>query len=66
METMEHRESTQMSSKSKGWFIGLVIFAEVLAIAAVIITGVWLGEYRGGFAWQVCYSRKSMSYLKSV
>lgn len=33
-------------------FMPLVVFAEFCGAVAVILTGVWMGHYRGGFAWQ--------------
>ncbi|KAK5856843.1 hypothetical protein PBY51_008411 [Eleginops maclovinus] len=32
-------------------FAGMVGAAQVLGLASVVLTGVWMGHYRGGFAW---------------
>ncbi|KAK5885628.1 hypothetical protein CesoFtcFv8_019323 [Champsocephalus esox] len=32
-------------------FAGLVGGAQVLGLASVVLTAVWMGHYRGGFSW---------------
>ncbi|XP_013874864.1 transmembrane ascorbate-dependent reductase CYB561 [Austrofundulus limnaeus] len=32
-------------------FAGLVATSQVLGLVSVVLTGVWMGHYRGGFAW---------------
>lgn len=31
-----------------GWLVGL---SQVLGLVSVVLTGVWMGQYKGGFAW---------------
>lgn len=38
--------------RSRGvMFLCLVGASQVLGLASVVLTGVWMGHYRGGFAW---------------
>ena len=32
-------------------FTALVILTQVIGLAMVILVGVWMGNYRGGFSW---------------
>ena len=32
-------------------FFLLVVLSQILGLAAVLLTGIWMGEYSGGFAW---------------
>ena len=44
-------ESPQHAVRGLGslpWYVG---GSQVLGLACVVITGVWMGHYRGGYAW---------------
>lgn len=48
-QTME--DSPQRSVRGQGalpWYVG---GSQVLGLACVVITGLWMGHYRGGYAW---------------
>lgn len=40
------------------WFPWLVLCAQILGLGSVILVAVWLGQYRGGFAWQSDVSKE--------
>ncbi|XP_075998929.1 transmembrane ascorbate-dependent reductase CYB561 [Genypterus blacodes] len=39
------------SGPTRSGFVWLVGGSQVLGLASVVMTGVWMGHYRGGFAW---------------
>ncbi|XP_007905533.1 transmembrane ascorbate-dependent reductase CYB561 [Callorhinchus milii] len=45
---MENGLMDQPSRAQLPWFIAL---SQVIGLSVVVITGVWMGHYRGGFAW---------------
>lgn len=44
MDDSDHRPVRSMFP----WLVGA---SQVLGLASVVLTGVWMGHYRGGFAW---------------
>ncbi|XP_069490232.1 transmembrane ascorbate-dependent reductase CYB561 [Ambystoma mexicanum] len=38
--------------RDTGWMPCFVAISQVLGLAVIAITGVWMGHYRGGFAWE--------------
>ncbi len=40
--------STRASAR---WFYSMVICSQVVGVIAVILVGVYFGQYRGGFGW---------------
>lgn len=38
-------------SSGRSAFVWLVGASQVVGLASVVLTGVWMGHYRGGFAW---------------
>jgi hypothetical protein len=45
--------STRASAR---WFYSMVICSQVVGVIAVILVGVYFGQYRGGFGWGVSFS----------
>jgi cytochrome b-561 len=45
-------DSNAASSADMRYFNWLVLVVQLLGVVSVVITAVWMGHYRGGFAWQ--------------
>lgn len=45
-------DGNQASSTDMKYFNWLVLIVQVFGVVSVVITAVWMGHYRGGFAWQ--------------
>lgn len=45
-------DRSSVSSSELRYFNWLVVMAQLFGVVAVVITAVWMGHYRGGFAWQ--------------
>jgi hypothetical protein len=52
---------------SARWFYSMVICSQVVGVIAVILVGVYFGQYRGGFGWGVSFSIFSViSYKRNT
>ncbi len=49
---MDKYENMGVEQQSLRFFTGWVLLAQVFGLVAVILTAVWMGHYREGFAWQ--------------
>ena len=47
--------TTGRSRRTQACFTISVLLAQLVGVAAVIITGVWASKYHDGFAWRVRY-----------
>lgn len=45
-------DSNVASAADMRYFNWLVLVVQLLGVVSVVITAVWMGHYRGGFAWQ--------------
>nr|CAH8847905.1 unnamed protein product [Trichobilharzia regenti] len=48
---MDRYDSVESPTESTRSFIALVVLSQVFGLLAVVLTGVWLGKYWGGFSW---------------
>ena len=40
-----------MDTQSRSWFMALVTMSQIFGVGAVVLMGVWLGKYQGGYGW---------------
>ena len=41
----------KMDTQSRSWFMALVTLSQIFGVGAVVLMGVWLGKYQGGYGW---------------
>ena len=51
MDKYEQMGGPAPDQSSTRMFTGWVLLSQVLGLTAVILVGVWMGNFRGGFAW---------------
>lgn len=47
-----HPHSNGPGPSDVNYFNWLVVVVQVLGVTSIIVTAIWMGHYRGGFAWQ--------------
>lgn len=40
-----------MASESRSLFMALVTISQIFGVGSVVLMGIWLGKFQGGFGW---------------